>query len=47
MPWHFGVAAHVTVKAIAGGLHDLVLSPKPVRETVYLELFAWLGTALG
>ena len=38
---------HVTVRAIPGGLHDLVLSPGPVRETVYRELFAWLAETLG
>ncbi|GAA3999833.1 alpha/beta hydrolase [Hymenobacter fastidiosus] len=37
----------VTVKAIAGGMHDLVLSRPPVREVVYRELFAWLTTTLG
>jgi alpha-beta hydrolase superfamily lysophospholipase len=37
----------VTVKAFAGGLHDLVLSRQPVREQVYRELFAWLTATLG
>jgi alpha-beta hydrolase superfamily lysophospholipase len=32
----------VTKSKIAGGIHDLVLSAKPVRERVYRELFAWL-----
>jgi alpha-beta hydrolase superfamily lysophospholipase len=41
------LGTRVTVKAIAGGLHDLVLSPEPVRETVYRELFAWLAETLG
>ena len=36
----------VTTKAIPGGLHDLVLSPAPVREAVYRELFAWLALVL-
>lgn len=37
---------HVTAQAIAGGLHDLVLSPQPVREHVYQALFAWLAKTL-
>jgi len=37
----------VTVRAIAGGMHDLVLSRRPVRERVYQELFAWLAATLG
>lgn len=32
----------VTEVRIKGGVHDLVLSAKPVRENVYQELFAWL-----
>jgi alpha-beta hydrolase superfamily lysophospholipase len=32
----------VTEVRIKGGMHDLVLSAKPVREKVYQELFAWL-----
>jgi alpha-beta hydrolase superfamily lysophospholipase len=32
----------VTEVRIEGGMHDLVLSAKPVREKVYQELFAWL-----
>ena len=32
----------VTEIRIQGGMHDLVLSAKPVRERVYAELFAWL-----
>ena len=37
----------VTVRAIAGGMHDLVLSAPPVREQVYREVFDWLATMLG
>lgn len=37
----------VTVVAIAGGIHDLVLSPQPaVRTQVYKELFHWLAVVL-
>jgi alpha-beta hydrolase superfamily lysophospholipase len=31
----------VTMISVEGGLHDLVLSPAPVREQVFAELFAW------
>ena len=41
------LGTHVTVTTIAGGVHDLVLSPLPVREQVYEKLFAWLTDALG
>jgi alpha-beta hydrolase superfamily lysophospholipase len=34
---------HVTLVRIEGGLHDLVLSPKPVRDQVFEEMRAWLG----
>ena len=37
-----GLGHDVTEIRIKDGLHDLVLSAKPVRETVYQELFAWL-----
>ena len=40
------LGSHVTVHAIAGGMHDLVLSRLPVREQVYRELFAWLAATL-
>ena len=33
---------NVTVIPVKGGIHDLVLSRKPVREKVYNELFSWL-----
>ena len=38
-----GLGRDVTMVAIEGGLHDLVLSPPPVRERVFAELFAWLA----
>ena len=37
------LGTQVTVRSIAGGIHDLVLSRLPVREQVYQELFAWLA----
>lgn len=33
---------NVTKKTIAGGMHDLVLSKKPIRENVYTTIFDWL-----
>jgi alpha-beta hydrolase superfamily lysophospholipase len=36
------IGPNVTLVAIDGGLHDLVLSPPPVREHVFAELFSWL-----
>ncbi|NNG81861.1 alpha/beta hydrolase [Acinetobacter sp. ANC 5378] len=32
----------VTISEIKNGVHDLILSEKPVREHVYHQLFAWL-----
>lgn len=32
----------VTLKPIRGGMHDLVLSPEPVRSEVFKEMFDWL-----
>lgn len=34
---------HVSIVRFDGGLHDLVLSAKPVREAVFAEMEAWLG----
>lgn len=36
----------VTEKTIPGGMHDLVLSEKPVRELVYKTMFSWLDRHL-
>ncbi|MGE8540764.1 alpha/beta hydrolase [Acinetobacter sp. ANC 3813] len=33
----------VTLQSIHNGLHDLVLSEKTVRDTVYQQLFSWLA----
>ncbi|TGE22939.1 alpha/beta hydrolase [Hymenobacter metallicola] len=41
-----GLGAHVTVMAISGGIHDLVLSRPAVRAHVYQQLFRWLATVL-
>lgn len=44
--WAVGLGDQVTVVRIDGGLHDLVLSPEPVRERVFTELEAWIKTSL-
>ena len=36
------IQGKVTIQAVEGGMHDLILSPKPVREKVYFDLFEWL-----
>jgi hypothetical protein len=36
----------VAVLAFPGGWHDLVLSPAPVREEVFSQLFAWAARAV-
>lgn len=36
-----GLGQEVTVLAFPGGLHDLVLSRREVREAVFSQLFAW------
>ncbi|MFV9504840.1 MAG: alpha/beta hydrolase [Oscillochloridaceae bacterium umkhey_bin13] len=38
-----GLGRDVTLLAIEGGLHDLVLSPAPARRQVFSELFSWLA----
>ncbi len=40
--WSPQLGRHVTVVRIPDGIHDLVLSPRPVRERVYDELRQWL-----
>jgi alpha-beta hydrolase superfamily lysophospholipase len=46
--WSPELGRDVTVCEICDGLHDLVLSRKDVRESVFRELFSWLrdGAAL-
>ncbi|MBC6990582.1 alpha/beta hydrolase [Hymenobacter sp. BT491] len=36
----------VTVRAIEGGMHDLILSREPVRSEAYRQIFEWLATVL-
>ena len=40
--WSPGLGHDVTLCEIPGGLHDLVLSRREVRERVFAELFGWL-----
>ncbi|HSA51735.1 MAG TPA: alpha/beta hydrolase [Yinghuangia sp.] len=41
------LGGHVTIVRIEGGMHDLVLSRKPVRDRVFDELRRWLGAYVG
>jgi alpha-beta hydrolase superfamily lysophospholipase len=36
------IQGDVTIQDFDGGMHDLILSPEPVREKVYQNLFEWL-----
>jgi alpha-beta hydrolase superfamily lysophospholipase len=40
---HAALDGDVATVAIEGGMHDLTLSPPPVRARVFAELFGWLG----
>ena len=40
--WTPNLGPHTTLIRIDGGMHDLVLSAKPVRERVYAETARWL-----
>jgi alpha-beta hydrolase superfamily lysophospholipase len=44
--WSTALGAHVTCVRISGGMHDLVLSDKPVREQVLSEMSRWIGAYL-
>jgi alpha-beta hydrolase superfamily lysophospholipase len=44
--WGPGLGALVTLAAFPGGLHDLVLSRREIRESVFQRLFAWDMTNL-
>lgn len=41
--WSPKLGRHVTLLRVEGGMHDLVLSPKPVRQRVYDETARWLS----
>ena len=40
--WSPKIGPDVTVQQYPGGLHDLVLSKQPIRESVFSAVFAWL-----
>jgi alpha-beta hydrolase superfamily lysophospholipase len=40
--WAPGVGRDVTVMQFPGGLHDLVLSKREIREDVFAKLYGWL-----
>ncbi len=44
--WSTRLGEHLTLVRIEGGLHDLVLSARPVRERVFAELARWIGAYL-
>jgi alpha-beta hydrolase superfamily lysophospholipase len=44
--WAPRLGSHVTLIRIEGGLHDLALSPQPVRDRVFDEAARWIGAYL-
>ena len=44
--WSRNLGAEVAVLSFPGGWHDLVLSPRAIREEVFRQLFAWAERAL-
>ena len=40
--WSRGLGKNVQVQAFPGGFHDLILSRREIRESVFDALFAWL-----
>ena len=43
--WSRTLGNQVSVLAFPGGIHDLVLSRREIREDVFSQLFAWAGRA--
>jgi alpha-beta hydrolase superfamily lysophospholipase len=41
--WSRTLGNNVAVQQFPGGLHDLVLSRAPIRDSVFSHLFAWLA----
>ena len=39
--WSHTLGSKVSVRQFPGGLHDLVLSRREVRDEVFTQLFAW------
>jgi alpha-beta hydrolase superfamily lysophospholipase len=44
--WSRTLGSRVSVLAFPGGWHDLVLSPPPIPDEVFSQLFAWAGRVL-
>jgi alpha-beta hydrolase superfamily lysophospholipase len=44
--WSRTLGSRVAVLAFPGGWHDLVLSPTPIREEVFSQLFSWTEQAI-
>ncbi|GAA2910619.1 alpha/beta hydrolase [Streptosporangium fragile] len=44
--WSTSVGPHVTCVRVPGGVHDLVLSPEPVRKRVFAEMDRWIDAYL-
>lgn len=42
-----GLGTNVTVRRVEGGIHDLFLSPEPVRTKALGMVFSWIVNALG
>ncbi|HJS39057.1 MAG TPA: alpha/beta hydrolase [Burkholderiales bacterium] len=45
--WGRTLGPRASVLAFPGGLHDLVLSRREIRDAVFSQLFAWAGRAAG
>jgi alpha-beta hydrolase superfamily lysophospholipase len=43
--WSRTLGSNVAVQGFPGGLHDLVLSRREIRDSVFSQLFAWAGRA--
>jgi alpha-beta hydrolase superfamily lysophospholipase len=44
--WSTRIGPHITCVRVRGGLHDLVLSPEPVRGQVFAEMDRWMSAYL-
>jgi alpha-beta hydrolase superfamily lysophospholipase len=44
--WAPGLGRHITLVRVAGGLHDLALSPEPVRRALFSEVDRWVQAYL-
>ena len=44
--WVHKLSPHVPLVRVPGALHDVTLSPEPVRERVFTEITRWLDAYL-